>query len=67
MPSCRHAGISVIKTTDHSSGNQLRGTGDWILLHLWNRRITVQALVRSGHVVIIFDVFPEQTVEMSLV
>ncbi len=66
MRSRRYAQIPVMKTTDNWCGDQIRGPGSKCGLFMRNRGIAIQTLMRSGHVVIVVDVLPQQSVQVRL-
>ena len=62
----RDARVPVVKTADNRNGTQFRRTGGGRgrLMRHW--RVTIQTLMRPGHVVILLDVFPQYPVQMRL-
>ena len=56
-----------MQTAEDRRGDQLGGAGDWSSgLRLWNRRVALEALVRSSDMVVLFDELPQQSLQMAL-
>jgi hypothetical protein len=57
-----------VQSAEDRRGDQPGGAGDGSLgLRLGNRRVAVQTLVRPGRMVIFFDEFPQQPLQVALV
>ena len=59
--------VLVVASSENASGNELRGAieAGWALGR--GRCVVAQALMRSGHVVVLPDELPQQSLQMSLV
>ena len=63
---CSYAYIPVMQTSQYRNRNESAWAWNFWLFRLWNRRATAEALVRSCHVIVVFDELSKQPFKMTL-